>query len=575
MSVIRDAVLPAIGAAAGLKVSDLRNPALWLQDALVGRRTDSGEAVSPQTSLGLSAYYACIRNLSEDLGKLPFLVYRRLTPRGKARAQEHPAWALLRDQPNPEMSPMTFVETLTGWALGWGGGFAEIVRDGAGNARQMWPIHPARVWPERRAGRLIYRVKVPVDRLARPIDGALFREEIIEQEDMFHLHGLGSNGITGYSIAQIGAQSIGIGLAAERFSASFFGNGTHIGLLFEHPETLSPKARKNLEDSLADRSGAAEAFTALILEEGMKVAEQRMGIAPKDAQLIEAMKFSVEQVARWFRMQPHKIQHLDKATNNNIEHQGLEYVIDTASSWAVRWEQEVRRKLIGIGDKEHFAEILLTGLLRGDQAARGAFYRELFNLGALSPNDIREIENLNPIDEEAADRYYLQVNLAPLGSPAAPSAPGTTNRPAAAALVAPAQKPDLATVAAELRPILLEACERVARRESLAAARVDGKAVADVAAWAEGFYPEQSRLAGEAILPWAKALNSIAALPFDQATRVVAQARKSAENQAREASFAAVRGDVAHVAAKGWAVARAADRAAEIERAAILAAGRN
>ena len=256
--------------------------------------------------------------------------------------------------------------------------------------------------------------------------GDLYRHEapvsqrttlVLPQRDMLHLRGLG-DGIVGYSVAQMAAESLGLSLAAQQFGAQFFGNGTHTGGIFTHPQTLSDTAQQHLRESLDRyRIGGDDAMKVLLLEEGMKY--ETATIPPEDAQFLETRQFQVVEVARWFRLPPHKIQELTHATFSNIEHQGLEYVVDTLQPWLVRWEQELKRKLF-VDETDFFAEHQVLGLLRGDQQARSNYYRTLFYIGAVSPNDIRELENQNPIVDEDGDldpsgnMYFCQNNLATL-----------------------------------------------------------------------------------------------------------------------------------------------------------------
>lgn len=390
-------------------LADLRHPSAWLLDWSRGRATTAGLSVSPQGALAIAAYYACLRTIAEDVGKLPLLVYRRLSPRGKERATEHPLYNLLHNAPNSDMTAMTFREVLTHHAVGWGNGYAEIVTDGRGEVSALYPIHPSRVALRRDdQGGVVYDVYGETVLGARDV-GRVVR---LPSENVLHIKGLGADGLSGYSVAQLAAESLGLSLAAQTFGAAFFGNGTALGGVLEHPGTLSDTAVAHLRESWQTRYGGPEnANKPAILEEGMKWT--RLGIPPDEAQFLETRQFQVREVARWFRMPPHKIQDLTEATFSNIEQQSIEYVTDTLMPWLVRWEQELRRKLFA-REPDIFAEHLVLGLLRGDQAARAAYYKDLFNVGALSPNDIRELENENPIPGRAGDRYYIQMNMTTL-----------------------------------------------------------------------------------------------------------------------------------------------------------------
>lgn len=388
-----------MGVLAGLlasAVSDLRHPTAWLVDAVSGRSTSTGERVSPETAQTIPAYFAAIRVVSEDVAKLPLIVYKRLEPRGKDRAPDHPVYRLLHKAPNPEMSSFAFREVLTQHALSWGNGYAEIVRDGSGTPTEVWPIHPSRVRAMREDGVLRYDVRedqgwVPVD-----------------PYNMLHIHGPGGDGVSGLSMAQLLAESIGVSLATQRYAAAFFGNNSSPGGILSHPTRLSPEATQNLRKSWEERhGGSANVGRVAILQEGMTW--QSISIPNEDAQFLETRRFQVEEIARAFRIPPHMIGDLSKATFSNIEQQALEYVQNTLMPWLVRWEQEVSRKLFDAADDEHFAEHLVTSLLRGDQAARSAFYSTLFNIGSLSPNDIRELENMNPV--EGGDEYFRPLAM--------------------------------------------------------------------------------------------------------------------------------------------------------------------
>ena len=384
-------------AVVGGNISDLLNPKNWLLEWSMGggRTTQAGEVISSERALAISAYYACLRCISEDVAKLPLIVYRRMA-RGKERYREHPLYVRLHDQPNDDMGSMEFRQLLQFWACGWGGGFAEIAWSGTG--AKLHPIHPSRVTinPSINGGGRIYSV---ANERAAPT--------FLQAENVFHLHGLG-NELGGYSVARIAAESLGLTLAAQTFGSSFFGNGSTVNGVLTHPNHLGEGAQENLRKSWADRYGGPyNASKPAILEEGMKW--ERIGIPPEEAQFLETRMFQVEEVCRWFRMPPHKIQHLLRATFSNIAHQAIEYVVDTLTPWLTRWEQEIQRKLF-VGEPDLFAEHLTLGLLRGDEAARVAFYNGMFMIGSMSQNDIREAENMNGIGPEG-DVYYIPLNM--------------------------------------------------------------------------------------------------------------------------------------------------------------------
>jgi HK97 family phage portal protein len=360
----------------------------------------SGMSVSETTALNHSAVWAAVAIISSDVAALPLIFYRRLPNDGKERYTAHPLYRILHAEPNPEMTAMVFRETLTAHLLLWGNAYAEIERDAFGRPFALWPLTPDRVTPFRETdGRLRYRV--------RNEQGG---ETILEMRDVLHIPGLGFDGLTGYSVIAKARESIGVGVAAEKFGASFFGNGSTFGGVFSHPGKLSPLAKENFTRSIEARhQGIDKAHKFILVEEGMKY--ESIGIHPTDAQFLETRKFQVTEVARWFQIPPHKIGDLERATFTNIEEQNLDYYRSGLRRWLVRWEQELNRKLVASSERNlQFAEHLVEGFLRGNSTARSEFYSKMFGIGALSINDIRALENQNPIGPDG-DTHFIPLNF--------------------------------------------------------------------------------------------------------------------------------------------------------------------
>jgi HK97 family phage portal protein len=387
--------------------------AKWWPAWGISRKTAAGTNVGPSSALGLPAYYACVRVLAEDAAKLPLKIYREQPDGSKMIETEHPASRILRRVPNRDQTPFTVRETLTAWAAGWGNGYAEIVRDNTGKLQELALIHPSRVTIKRIDGQVVYVVRSDI--AGMEAIGLLPNE-------VFHIHGLG-DGLSGFSVARIGAESIGAAMAAETFVSTFYGNNTAIGGTLKHPGKLTDVARANLRESWQQMHGGPDnAHKVAILEEGVEYAAT--SVSPRDAQFIEGRQFDVETVCRWFRMPPHKVQHLLRATFTNIESQGIEYVTDTLIPWLTRWEQEINRKLIG-EDETLYAKHEVNGLMRGDAQARGQFYSQLFQIGVLTVNEIRRLEDIEPSKDPAADKHFVQGALVPIGDAGKshPSAP--------------------------------------------------------------------------------------------------------------------------------------------------------
>lgn len=369
------------------------------------RMTTSGEQISPESAKRISAYWACGRNIAEDVAKLPLHIFRR-TDQGKEKATGDPRFQMLHTQPNPSMTAMTFRDIVTQRAVFWGNGISEIQRNGFRDAIALWPIEPSRVMSiktDDATGKAIYKIRNPKTNVDVDIPG----------DDILDIRGPG-DGLMGFSVAETARQSLGIAAAAQTFSASFFGNGTMLQGILEHPGQLSVEQVNRIRESWNKKhQGPYKAFKTAILEDGMKFVATSMPM--RDAQFLESRMFQVEEIARWFRMPPHKIQHLQRSTFSNIEQQSIEYVTDTLMPWLVRWEQEIKRKLFP-EEEDVFAEHNVSGLLRGDSAARAKFYKDNFMVGAFSPNQILALENMNGIGPEG-DKHYVPLNMIAIGEP--------------------------------------------------------------------------------------------------------------------------------------------------------------
>lgn len=363
----------------------------------------TGSTVNEENALSYSAVWAAVSIISSQIGSLPLCLYRNLPTGGKEKFEGHPLYRILHDRPNPEMSSMVFRETLQGHVLTWGNAYAEIQRDGGNRVKALWPLTPDRVTPMRdRAGTLMYKVTQP--------NGG---ETYLSADDTLHLPGLGFNGICGYGVIDKMRESIGLGMAAEQFGASFFGNGTTFGGVFKHPGKLTDQARKNFVEAVnARHQGVDRSHKFMLVEEGMDYT--RFGVDPDHAQFLETRTFQLDEVARWLNVPPHKLKNLLRSTNNNIEHQNLEYYIDCLSPWTVRWHQELEWKLIQPSERnQQSIEHVTTGLLRGDTAGRGTFYTQRFNTGSITPNAILGLENENPV--EGGEQAFVPLNTIPLG----------------------------------------------------------------------------------------------------------------------------------------------------------------
>ena len=231
------------------------------------------------------------------------------------------------------------------------------------------------------------------------------RDVVLRSEDVLHIPGLGYNGLRGFSPIAMAKNAIGMTLACEQYGASFFANGANPGGVLEHPGVLKDPSKVR-ESWNAVYKGVTNAHKVAVLEEGMKY--HQIGIPPEEAQFLETRKFQINEIARLYRIPPHMVGDLDKSSFSNIEQQSLEFVKYTLDPWVIRWEQSLQKALLLPGEKgKYFIKLNVDGLLRGDYESRMEGYLAARNGGWMSANDIREMEDMNPISDEEGGNLYL------------------------------------------------------------------------------------------------------------------------------------------------------------------------
>lgn len=357
--------------------------------------------VTTQTANSLAAVYGCCRFITGNISQLPWRIYQKET-KGSRELSEHPAYWVLSVRANPEMSAFNFRTLMLFRALLLGNGYAEIERDTAGRIKWLWPIENDRVTPDRdEAGNLVYRIQ----------NATVGDETILDAKDMFHLTGMTDDGIVGMAVITYAARSINLGISQEQYGLGFFANsGVPSGVL-EHPQKLSPEAAERLRKEFDENyQGPQKSQDTLVLEEGMTY--KSIGLPPEQAQFLASRQHSVEEICRWFGVPPQKVQQLLHSNYNSMEHLAIEVVTDTLMPWIRRFEQEADYKLLNNNWGNVYTRMDLRALMRGTHADRAAFYRTMFGIGALSINEIRDKEEMNPIKD--GDMHMIPLNMAPL-----------------------------------------------------------------------------------------------------------------------------------------------------------------
>ena len=365
--------------------------------------TTSGKAVNEFTAMQTTAVYSCVRILGEAIASLPLNLYRYESDGGKKRVYDHPLYHILHDEPNPEMTSFVFRETLMSHVLIWGNAYAQIIRDGAGRVVALYPLLPNKMEVNRDENGELYYLYTKYNDENPNI--RKYGQVKLSRYDVLHIPGLGFDGLVGYSPIAMARNAVGMTIACEEYGASFFANGANPSGVLEHPGILKDPSK--VRDSWNEvYRGSANAHKVAVLEEGMKY--QQIGVPPEEAQFLETRKFQIDEIARLYRIPPHMIGDLDKSSFSNIEQQSLEFVKYTLDPWVIRWEQSLMRSLLTEEEKkQYFIKLNVDGLLRGDYQSRMNGYAIGRQNGWMSANDIREMEDMNPISEEEGGNLYL------------------------------------------------------------------------------------------------------------------------------------------------------------------------
>jgi len=367
------------------------NDPLW-KDLFSFASTKSGASVSPESALNVSAVFACIRVLSETIASLPLKIYQR-QEKSKEVAREHYLYSILHDSPNGWNTSYEYFETLVAHLCLRGNFYAYKRLNGAGKIGALAILNPSKMKLEIEGDKLIY--------LYTWDSG---KEERLKQEDIWHVKGLSTDGYMGLCPVTIARESIGLAMATEEYGARLFSNNARPGGILEHPGKLKEDTAERLKKSWqAAHAGGSNAHKVAILEEGMKWTA--VGFSNDDSQFLETRNFQVEDIARIYRVPSVLIGHPDKnSTYASAEQFFLSFVVHTIRPWVTKIEQSINKYLISDKDRpNYFAEFQLDGLLRGDIKSRYESYAIARQNKWMSANEIREKENMNPI--EGGDAY--------------------------------------------------------------------------------------------------------------------------------------------------------------------------
>jgi len=374
-----------------------------------GFKTKSGASISEMNAMQLSIVWCCIKILAEDSASLPLHLYKRRKSGGKDRAWDDPRYIMLHDRPNPEMTAMSFRESFMSHLLAWGNAYAEIERTrGALKIPvALWPITPNRVKVKRDdRKRLIYEISMA---------GTGLQDVTLQRGNILHTPGLSYNGLVGYSPVAAAREAMGLGKTLEEYGCAFFQNGIHPSFIISSKVPI--KDTKMRREALEEvHAGLGNAHRVMFIEEAEKV--ERLGIPNDEAQFLDSRKFTnIDIGTRIYRLPPQMYGEYDKAsTYASAEQFAIDYVTKSLRAWLVRLEQSYNMSLLDPSEYgEYFFEHNIEGLLRGDIQSRYQAYMMGKRNGWLNADEIRELENLNPIPDGMGQEYIVEKNMIGLG----------------------------------------------------------------------------------------------------------------------------------------------------------------
>jgi HK97 family phage portal protein len=356
----------------------------------------TGINVTPENALSFSAVYACIKVISETVSQISIDVYK-LIPQGRQTDYNNPLQYVIHTAPNETMTSSTFHQALLVNVLGHGNGYARIIRNNKRIVTELLLLDPRKVTPKISADgkSLFYKIK------------GIAKE--LSSDDIIHIPALSFDGVLGKSPLAVHAQAVGLGLAEQEFAARYFKNGAVVSGVITRPGTMEMDAAEKLRKSWNQIYGSlTNAHRTAVLDAGMDY--KQIGNDPEKSQLVLSRKFSIKEIARIYRVPPHMIADLEDATNNNIEHQSLEFAKYTLMPWIRKIEQEYNRKLFKTADRgKYITRFNVESLMRGDTQARAEYYVKAIQNGWMSPNEVRQLEGLNKRD--GGDIYLTPLNM--------------------------------------------------------------------------------------------------------------------------------------------------------------------
>lgn len=388
---------------------DLTDPRAW-EVLFGGTPSDSGISLTGHKVLEYSPVWQAVATISEDISVIPTFIYKRTADGGKERALRHPAYPLLRRKANPIHTAQLWKQVMVAQALIFGNSFSLINRDEFATPLELLVLDPHLTRAYVAKGRTAYRTRIA----GQP--------KTFEASDIFHLRGVSIDALEGLSLIQFAKNSLGRGLAAEKFSAKYFANNAMPSGVLTHPHRLTDATLQHLRESTQQLHGGLDKqHRFAILEEGMTWTP--IGVEPEKSQMLATMAFSVKDVARWFKIPPHRLGDDSRTAYNSVEQENLSYQESTLTPWFCKLREEAYDKLLTEREKRlesHTIEEQRLAILAADATTRANFYSRGLLDGWLNRDEVRSFENLNPIPDGEGQAFMAPLNMQLLGEESEP-----------------------------------------------------------------------------------------------------------------------------------------------------------
>ena len=384
------------------RVPDVRNDVRDSGTLFVFGKANSGEQVDEKSAMQIATVYACVRLLAESVAQLPLHLYKVTESNGQEKASGHPLYKILYREPNPEMTSFSYWEAVMTHLLLWGNSYSQVVRDGKNTVLGLYPLLPENVEIDRTENGELYYI---YHAYTNEVPGETNKDIIFRRDEILHIPGLSFNGLVGFSPIAMMKNSLGTTMAVEKYGSAFFKNGAQPAGVLQHPGLMKDpeKVRRQWNEAYG---GAGNAHRVAVLEEGMQY--KPISLPPEDSQFLSTREFGVEEICRIFRVPPHMVQDLKRATFSNIEHQSIDFVVHTLDPWLVRIEKAIVKDLLVEDEKDmFFPKFNVDGLLRGDYKSRMDGYSVGIANGIISPNEARRKENMPPLTEEEGGDFHI------------------------------------------------------------------------------------------------------------------------------------------------------------------------